>query len=124
MQDITQRVRNMRQNQTKAEKVLWSFLRASQIGTKWVRQKPILFNYQGKKRAFIADFYCKKARLIIEVDGNIHQNQIKYDKIRTEFLSNMDYKIIRFTNKEVIEDTKSVINSIISFLRERREDGT
>ena len=80
----------LRQAQTVAEALLWEHLRASKIGFRIVRQKPILFQYRGQSRAFIADFYCKEGSVIVEVDGQIHQNQVEYDQLRT---SNSHYGI-------------------------------
>ncbi len=121
MKEITQRARKLRQNQTTPEAILWEHLRGSKLGFRIVRQKPILFKYFGQDRAFIADFYCKEVRVIIEVDGLIHQEQVEYDQIRTELLSAMHYSVIRFTNDEIFDDVELVARSLTSFLRERRE---
>jgi very-short-patch-repair endonuclease len=122
MNEITFRARQLRKVQTQAESMLWECLRSSKTGFRIVRQKPISFQYQGKSRTFFADYYCKEAQVIIEVDGVIHLQQEDYDQLRTELLSVMQIEVIRFTNEEVFDDILKVIDSIISFLRRRRED--
>jgi hypothetical protein len=62
---------------------MWDQVRNSRLGAKIVRQKPIMLEYFGGKRAFIADFYCSEARLIIEIDGKVHSRQSDYDALRS-----------------------------------------
>ena len=102
-----------RQHMTAAEKKLWSLLRRTFYGFKFRRQHPI--------NDFIADFICLEAKLIIEVDGAYHceaQQQMN-DQIRTDILSDMGYKVIRFTNEEVLQHPKDVINKIKEELNNR-----
>ena len=102
-----------RQHMTAAEKALWSLLRRTFYGFKFRRQHPI--------NDFIADFICLEAKLIIEVDGAYHceaQQQMN-DQIRTDILSDMGYKVIRFTNEEVLQHPKDVINKIKEELNNR-----
>lgn len=112
MEAITYRARNLRKKQTDSEKIVWQKVRNRQLGYKIVRQKPILIDYFGKKRAFIADFYCNEAELVIEVDGNIHTKQSDYDSIRTLLLKQKDVKLVRFTNAEIMHDVDGVMGRI------------
>ncbi len=74
------------------------------LGEKFYRQYIIQHGgYMTSESFFIADFYCHKNKLIIELDGLIHLQQIEYDKIREEILKQMEYTVIRFTNEEVLE---------------------
>ena len=95
-----------RRHMTDAEKVLWKVLRQSKCSFKFRRQHPI-YDY-------IADFICLEKRLIIEVDGAYHcePQQQEDDQIRTDILSNMGYKVIRFTNEEVLSNPKAVLKTI------------
>ena len=95
-----------RQHMTAAEKTLRTLLRQTVYGFKFRRQHPI--------NGFIADFICLEAKLIIEVDGAYHSEpqQQEDDRIRTETLSNMGYKVIRFTNEEVLSNPKVVLRTI------------
>jgi very-short-patch-repair endonuclease len=79
MQPITIRSRALRKKQTPAEEVVWRRLRNRALRLKFVRQKPILIDYFGRKRAFVADFYCSECRRIIEIDGRIHSKYADYD---------------------------------------------
>ncbi|OYX84539.1 MAG: leucine--tRNA ligase [Flavobacteriales bacterium 32-34-25] len=106
----TQLVANARENRknpTEAEEVLWQEVRNSNLGYKIRRQ-----HYIGN---FIADFVCLEKKLIIEVDGGYHntKEQIELDELRTLELEQKHlYKVIRFTNEEVLNDTKSVLSKI------------
>ena len=112
MHKATQRVRNFRKSPTAAEAVLWEEIRNNKLGQKIVRQKPILFDYLACKRMFVADFYCKSAQLIIEVDGGVHETQIDYDLLRTGLMKQMGFRIIRFTNEEVLLSIDAVLATI------------
>jgi len=108
---IFERAKNLRKNMTPAEKVLWQYLRNHQInGFYFRRQHPI--------KRFIADFYCSKADLIIEVDGGIHNNPEVYehDLNRTAELEKLGIKVIRFTNEEIFNDIDGVLEKIKSYL--------
>ncbi|MBI5400346.1 DUF559 domain-containing protein [Candidatus Saganbacteria bacterium] len=71
---IKQAVRRLRKRQTKSEAILWHEIRNRQLnGAKFFRQYPIVFEWQARKRFLIADFYCHKANLVIELDGPIHE---------------------------------------------------
>ena len=95
-----------RRHMTDAEKVLWKVLRQSKCSFKFRRQHPI-YDY-------IADFICLEKRLIIEVDGAYHceLQQQEDDQIRTDILSDMGYKVLRFTNDEVLSSPHTVLNVI------------
>ena len=113
MQPITIRSRKLRKNQTPAEELIWQEIRNRKMGVKIVRQKPIMLTYFGKTKAFIADFYCSQAKLIIEIDGNVHTRQSDYDSLRTMLLNQKGLRLIRFTNSEVTNDMKTVLLRII-----------
>ena len=98
--------RENRNNQTDAEKCLWQQLRSSELGVKFKRQH-IIYD-------FIADFVCLEKMLIIEVDGAYHftDSQTEYDIYRTEELGRFGFRVLRFTNEEVIYKTQEVIRKI------------
>ncbi len=102
--------RENRNNQTNAEKCLWQQLRGATLGVKFKRQH-IIYD-------FIADFVCLEKRLIIEVDGAYHftDNQMESDAYRTEELERFGFRVLRFTNEEVINDIGKVIKIIKSTL--------
>jgi cyclase len=87
--------KHLRKNMTDAEKVLWFYIRGGTNVWKFRRQHPI--------GVYIADFYCHRAKLIIEVDGEIHNEEtVKcLDKERQTNLENWGYTVIRFTNQQV-----------------------
>jgi very-short-patch-repair endonuclease len=61
---------------------------------------------------FIADFYCAEKRLLIEIDGKIHDEQKDYDKIRTEIIKTQVIKVVRFRNEEIINNIENVIEAL------------
>ncbi len=98
---LVERARDMRKHPTAAEKKLWyDFLRT--FKHRVLRQRPI--------DNFIVDFYCAKLKLVIEIDGDTHSKdeQMEYDQARTSTLEGYGLKVIRFTNKEVLEDFEAV----------------
>lgn len=110
--------KQLKHNQTSAEKILREHLRAKKFHwLKFHRQKP-LFAYRESEslrdRFFIADFYHHPARLIIEVDGSIHNKKENkaYDEMREHLLRERGYKIIRFTNDMVESDIEWVLLDI------------
>jgi len=103
--------REMRRNPTPAEKKLWQHLRRRQLlGYKFRRQHAI--------DRFIVDFYCQEAKLVVEVDGPIHQYTPQEDAIRREFLESLGLRVIRFTNEQVLSNIESVLEAIASALQE------
>jgi very-short-patch-repair endonuclease len=110
---ILARAREMRHPQTPAEATLWRVLRNRQTGSKFRRQHPIY--------RFIIDFYCAQAKLLIEVDGESHlePEQLNYDSARTEYLENLGYKLIRFTNDDVRYNIQAVAASILQAVENR-----
>ena len=102
--EIFRKAELLRSNMTEAEKRLWEKLRNSQLGLRFKAQHPI--------DQFIVDFYCHKAKLVIEIDGEIHIQQREYDLGREYELKKFDLKIIRFTNDEVLSNIDKVINRI------------
>ena len=106
-------------NPTDAERILWEYLRREQTGHKFRRQQ-IIENY-------IADFACLESKLVIELDGDYHltAEQIQQDQERTEKLSLLGYRVIRFKNEEVIDNPKIVIKQIKCILNtsNKKEEG-
>ncbi len=109
---LEKRAREMRKKMTPQEGVLWhNYLKIYPI--KIFRQR-IIENY-------IADFYCSKAKLIIELDGSQHfeENSMEYDKIRTEYFNSLGIKAIRFINDEIKHNFDSVCILIDSEIKQR-----
>jgi very-short-patch-repair endonuclease len=102
--------RQMRREPTPAEDKLWQQLRGKKLlGLKFRRQHAI--------DRFIVDFYCREARLIIEVDGPIHDYTQEEDKIRQEFLESQGYRVLRFSNEQVLTEIEGVLETIALALR-------
>ncbi len=87
------RRKELRRNATPQEITLWKYLRRSNLGFKFQRQYSI--------GPYIADFYCSKKRLVIELDGSQHLDAKEYDKERSDYLRNCEIRVLRFWNSEV-----------------------
>ncbi len=98
--------RALRKQMTPAERALWQRLRRKQLdGWRFRRQHPV--------GNFVVDFFCAKARLAVEVDGPIHFEQQEYDEERTQLLEDLkNYRVLRFTNEQVISDIEGVLEEI------------
>jgi len=104
------RARNLRESMTNAEIMLWERLRNNQLlGLRFKAQHPV--------DCFIADFYCHKAKLVIEVDGTIHDKKVKYDRDRTEHFNSLGITVLRFKNEEIEKDVCQVIETIKTVLK-------
>jgi very-short-patch-repair endonuclease len=101
--------KQLRANQTQAERKLWSQLKNKQLGHKFRRQHII--------DVFIVDFVCLSKQLIIEVDGQIHEYAKQKDQQRTSILNQQGFKVIRFTNEEVRHNLNKVLLKIQDELR-------
>ncbi|MDD2730801.1 MAG: endonuclease domain-containing protein [Candidatus Portnoybacteria bacterium] len=102
--------KDLRQKQTKAELLLWQRIRNKQLGYKFRRQHGI--------GPYVVDFYCPKAKAIVEIDGDIHfyEQNIKADKQREEYLKSQGLIVKRYTNLDVIKNISNVLEDLRSFL--------
>jgi very-short-patch-repair endonuclease len=103
-----------RKNPTEAENIIWNYLKSKQTGFSFRRQHII--------GPFIADFTCLSRKLIIEIDGGYHQlpEQQTSDEHRTQWLENNGFFVLRFTNEEVIGNTKGVLDRIKNYIINER----
>ncbi len=101
----------LRQRSTDAEQALWKRLRNRQLaGCKFRRQVLI-----GK---YIVDFVCFERKVVIEVDGGHHQEQVSSDAVRTTWLESQGFRVLRFWNHEVLADAEAVQEALLVVLQE------
>ena len=114
---ITALARDLRKRQTPSEILVWNILRRRKLsGCKFLKQHPIFYSIRNQQVDFyIADFYCAQLRLIIEVDGKIHEKQLEYDKERDSKLLAKGIYVYRIKNEELtdIEKATSLLQNII-----------
>ena len=113
---LFEHAKKLRDNQTEAEVFLWNHFPYIQFkNLRFKRQHPILY--------FVAEYYCHKAKLIIEVDGGYHKllQQFEYDKNRDSELVELGLKVLRFTNEEVLFSIETVIKTIEDEIKSRIE---
>ena len=105
--NLKQPARRLRHQQTEAEQLLWAHVRRKQIGgVPFYRQKPI--------GPYIVDFYAPAARLVIEVDGSQHfePEHAAQDMARDAYLAALGLTVLRFDNRQVLTETKAVVEAI------------
>ena len=105
------RARTLRRDETDAEAIVWWHVRNRQLnGYKFRRQVPI--------GPYIADFVCQERRVIVELDGSQHADSLR-DAIRDRYLERLGYRVLRFWNHEVFEDTDAVLEHVVAVLEGR-----
>jgi very-short-patch-repair endonuclease len=107
--------RELRTNMTRPEQLLWQQLRANRLdGHKFRRQHAV--------GSYIVDFVCLKARLIIEIDGDTHEDagRPRLDEQRTAYLQKLGFRVLRFWNHQIIEELEIVIETITDEVRGAR----
>ncbi len=105
--------RDLRKNSTNAEKLFWQAVRNKKFEKrKFLRQHPFFHDVTGKETFFVADFYCHEEKLIIELDGKYHKYRLKEDEKRTEILTYLGVRVIRFGNEDVKKDLNNVLRKI------------
>ena len=110
MSQTRERARQLRKNATDAERLLWRKLRFWQVdGLKFRRQQPV-----GR---YIVDFICLEKRLVIEVDGGQHSEQVAYDVERDIWLRDQGFNVLRFWNHDVLKNIDGVVDVVVQALR-------
>lgn len=110
--NLVLRAKKLRKEETKAEKLFWNKILKNKklLGFKFTRQKPL--------DNFIVDFYCASLKLVIEIDGEIHNFQKSRDKERDYKLQQkFGLKIIRYANKEVLNNAEKVTKDLVEKIR-------
>lgn len=113
---LYQRARELRNNATDAETALWGYLKTKPFGIKFRRQHPYSI--------YILDFYCHALKLVVEVDGSIHnKEEIKAnDILRQKHLEKDGFIVLRFTNNEVLKNLESTISNINATIKKMIDD--
>jgi very-short-patch-repair endonuclease len=106
------RAKALRANLTEPERRLWYHLRANRLGVKFQRQVVL--------PPYIADFAARAERLVIELDGDTHGDTQAYDAARTRSLEERGYRVIRFTNAELMANLDGVLQAILLALQTPR----
>ncbi|MCK3684024.1 endonuclease domain-containing protein [Maribellus sp. YY47] len=114
------RARKLRREMTEEELILWQKLRGRKfLGLKFLRQHPIIYDrINNEPKYFIPDFYCAEKKLVIEVDGKIHEFQKGRDRKREEILNGAGLCILRIKNEEIENDVFTVLKKIEAFILE------
>ena len=112
---LLEKAKEMRNNPTQAESVLWEYLVGGRLGEHFRRQHPVA--------GYIPDFVCLKKRLIIEIDGGYHfeGEQPEKDEERTAWLESEGFEVLRFTNEEVLFDIDAVLETISDYIEKNTE---
>ena len=110
--NLYKRAKELRRNATKAERILWKHLSNKKLNNLKFRSQAVIEN------RYIADFYFAEKKLIIEVDGDIHlqESTKENDLLRTQYLNDCNYHVIRFRNAEVLNDVYLVLIEILKVI--------
>ena len=105
---IRKHARELRKYTTDSEKILWDHLRNRKLSEyKFLRQHPIVYKADFKGlNYFVADFYCHEKKLVVELDGPIHDDKTEYDKFRDNELNDMGIRVLRIKNEELLDITE------------------
>jgi len=105
--ELAQLRKELRRNLTSAEAFLWEHLKSRKLDDR-------RFTKQHSIGGYIVDFYCASEKLVVELDGEVHNNPeaIEYDEKRTGYLNGLGYKVIRFENRMVFDFLDSVLEGI------------
>lgn len=114
--ELTERARSFRREPTRGEAVLWAELRSGRRGVRFRRQFVI--------GPYIADFCCFARRLVVEVDGGIHEFQSERDRLRDAFLSDAGYRVLRLPDELVTRDPAEATERIARALVDGEHDQT
>ena len=108
---MKEHAKKLRKNATFTERLLWKYLPAGQLnGYRFLRQKPI--------DEFIVDFYCKRLRLVIEIDGVTHNEKQIYDKRRENRLKELGFTVLRLDGYYILENITGVLDLIMNCIEE------
>lgn len=99
--ELIRRARELRQRQTKADSLIWNIVRANRLCNKKFRRQHVV-------GPFVADFACCELMLIVEIDGGYHDYKYEEDVSRQKYLEEMGWRVVRFSNEEVIENVEAV----------------
>lgn len=107
---LKHRRKDLRNGSTKEERLLWKYLKKEQLG--------VMFRRQFGIGPYIADFYCHKYRLIIELDGAQHyyEKGLEYDTVRDNYLKELGYTVLHFSNNEILQSLNGVIMKIKEYI--------
>lgn len=109
----------LRQDSTSAEQRLWEELRDRKLNDANFRRQ-----FRISETVYIADFCCLNAKLIIELDGAIHNQQIAADRLRQQVIEEQGYRVLRFSNETVQNDLQAVLNIILAALANANPQST
>ena len=116
MAETRDQCRRLRRDSTKPERLVWALLRGRRCrGIRFRRQHPV--------GPYIADFACLSPRLIVEIDGSSHDHRGEHDVERTEYLRSVGWRVVRFSNEDVLNDPQVVVDAIARELTDTSASG-
>ena len=104
--EMLERAKELRKNMTRAESVLWEYLRGGRLDGYHFRRQQVIHR-------FIVDFYCHRSNFVVELDGGVHLGQMEYDCERDQYLTELGLRVMRFTNTDVNNNLEGVLSMIL-----------
>ena len=108
--DLRLKARQLRNNSTLSEVILWQEIKDRKLGPQFHRQVPLL-NY-------IVDFYCHELKLAIEIDGDSHEYKVGYDKVRQQELETYGISFLRFDDLDIKKNIRYLLDEIVHYIQE------
>ena len=114
---IKETIRMLRRRSTEAEEIFWEAVKNRRFhGLRFRRQHPVHVEENGIIWTFIADFYCTERKLVIELDGPIHERQKNYDKARDTAIESLGLRVIRIDNATVLSNLDSLLRMLVTYI--------
>ena len=111
--------RELRRTQTQAETIFWKYVRGRKFqGLKFYRQCPIFYETNCHESFFIADFFCFDKKIVIEIDGKIHDARYKQDAERSKILNDLGLGVVRTKNEEIEMNIDWVLKKLSPLLED------
>lgn len=105
--------RDLRKRSTPPEQAFWDQVRDRRFqGPKFYRQHPLFVDLDGGETFFVADFYCHERKLVVEIDGKIHDYHKQHDAARTEGINGLGVSVVRFRNEEIESNMDGVLERL------------
>ncbi len=107
------RCRELRKKETDCERIFWNAVRDRKLlGKKFYRQYPLFVDFDGRETFFIADFYCFECKLVVEIDGEVHDHQQEQDEVRTFIINKLNIVVVRFSNSDIKKRLADVLTAL------------
>ncbi len=109
--------RDLRKRSTSAERIFWERVRDRRFqALKFYRQHPLFVDIDGRETFYVADFYCHEYKLVVEIDGKVHDYTVHHDELRTKAINDLGIEVVRFKNELIESNINVVMETLIELI--------